>query len=166
MISRSSSVVMEEWRPIEGFPLYEISNLGRIKSFHQSDDGKILACRVNQDGYIETSPLCPGRKTFRVHRLVASAFIPNLENHPEIDHIDGNRSNNIVSNLRWVPPIVNRQNQRLRENNTGEPFISVRYVVRFRGSSIPNMEKNCQTLEQAIKVRDEWMEKHGYEIKS
>jgi len=65
---------------------------------------RILRTRPNHKGY-ETVQI--GGKTKLIHRLVAEAFIPNPENLPEINHIDGNKRNNAVSNLEWVSHLEN-----------------------------------------------------------
>ena len=97
---------MEEiWKDIKGYEeLYQISNFGRIKSFYKK--GKILktSYQYMKYGYIrEKIDLSKNgkKKSLKVHRLVAEAFIPNPENKPQINHIDGNPLNNNVFNLEW-----------------------------------------------------------------
>lgn len=92
---------------------YEVSNLGRIrkKSTH-----KILKCEREEKGYLRFSKtICGKKKHFAIHRLVALAFIPNPENKPQIDHIDCNKSNNCVSNLRWCS---NKENAHWRAEHS------------------------------------------------
>lgn len=95
----------EIWKDIEGFEgLYMVSNLGRIKSldYHRTGEEKILMLSKHTDGYLLVS-LCKNnmKKTFSVHRLVATTFIPNPDNKPHIDHINTIRIDNRVDNLRW-----------------------------------------------------------------
>ena len=90
---------MEEWRPIKDYEnIYEVSNLGRIKSIKTN---KILHnCLHNK--YLVVC-LCKNgcRKSYRVHRLVAEAFLENPENLPYINHKDEIKTNNNVVNLEW-----------------------------------------------------------------
>lgn len=89
---------MEVWKPIVDFETYEVSNIGNIRNIKT---GRILKSK-NREGYraiIISRNHTP--KTFNIHRLVAQAFIPNPNNYPVVNHIDGNRSNNEVSNLEW-----------------------------------------------------------------
>lgn len=100
----------EEWRDIENYEgHYQISNYGRIKSFTK---GKIFIVKPTMDiyGYFETrlSMHCV-KKKFKVHRLVAKAFIPNLENKETVNHIDGCKMNNFVDNLEWLTRAENNQ---------------------------------------------------------
>lgn len=94
-------IVMEIWKDIEGYEdLYEVSDEGRVRN---KKTGRILKPGKDSCGYPQVI-LCKDGTTrsFSVHRLVAKAFIPNPDNKPEVDHIDKNRSNNNVDNLRWV----------------------------------------------------------------
>lgn len=99
---------MEIWKDIPGYVgLYKVSNYGRVKSIK-----KQLVLKICGSGNrYKTVALCNGmRKTFRLHRLVAAAFIPNPDNKPCIDHIDGDRTNNHADNLRWVTVKENQNN--------------------------------------------------------
>lgn len=112
---------MEIWKPIYGFPHYEVSNKGRVRSldrysYHPQGrrliKGKILEGGIDSYGYhIVLLYFSSGgnRWTAKVHRLVAEAFIPNPENKPEVNHKDGNKLNNHVDNLEWVTSSENIQ---------------------------------------------------------
>lgn len=103
----------EEWKDINRFEnLYQISNLGRVKSLPKTveyKDGrvfnykeKIIVPHINSAGYL-TIGLAKDKKKIskQIHRLVAEAFIPNPENKPCIDHINTNRIDNRIENLKW-----------------------------------------------------------------
>lgn len=96
----------EIWKDIEGYEgLYQVSNLGRVKRLKGTymSTERILKPRGNNTGYLQVH-LCKNSKSKfdKVHRLVAQAFIPNPENKPQVNHIDENKTNNMVSNLEWV----------------------------------------------------------------
>ena len=123
----------ECWKPIKDYEgIYEVSNYGRVKSLERviynsgTKNGlytiheKIIKQRINKKryGYCELSLHKNGKeKRFKVHRLVAEAFIPNPNNLPEVNHIDGNKENNHILNLEWVTPSENQKHRHKLGNN-------------------------------------------------
>lgn len=89
----------DTWFKINGYNNYSVSNKGEIRN---DDTGKIKSSRYNKHGYKVIDLYFNGtRETKRVHRLVADAFISNPENKPQVNHKDGNKSNNNINNLEW-----------------------------------------------------------------
>lgn len=94
--------------PIRGFPDYMVSDFGRVYSKRRK---RLLGLRPNHKGYLCTEVnYMKERKTFLVHRLVAFAFLdkPSKE-QTQINHIDGDKSNNCVSNLEWCTQSENKK---------------------------------------------------------
>ena len=88
----------EIWKPIKDFEnIYEISNLGRIRNIQTNTFKKTY---ISEYGYVNVS-LYKNKKHYnkRLSRLLAEAFISNIDNKPTVDHIDRNRQNNNVKNL-------------------------------------------------------------------
>lgn len=103
----------EEWRDIVDFEgLYQVSNLGNVKSFHEKGKkGGNRAFRKDKDGYSVLFLHKNGKLYIKkVHRLVAIAFMPNPHNKPCIDHINTNKNDNRVQNLRWCTIKENAEN--------------------------------------------------------
>jgi hypothetical protein len=101
------------WKQINGYENYEVSEEGQVRNIKT---GKILKAFERQ-GYMRVK-LTKDKKgyTASVHRLIAEAFISNPENKPFIDHIDRNRNNNNILNLRWATSCENAQNQTQVDN--------------------------------------------------
>ena len=104
----------EIWKDIEGYEgLYQVSNLGRIKSLQKwkrasCPDEYILKPSENNCGYYQVMLYRhTKKKKFLIHRIVAQAFVPNPDNLPHINHIDENKTNNCADNLEWCTPRYN-----------------------------------------------------------
>jgi hypothetical protein len=154
---------------IKGFSKYLIYENGDIYSKYYN---KLMSPQKNKYNYLclnlkNDEGKC---KSMRVHRLVALAYIPNLENKREVDHIDQNKTNNHVSNLRWATRSENMQNikQVRRDNTLGEKNIYLKrdkdrisYVFQ---KNIPNQKriyKRFKTLEEAIEYRDNYLQNNN-----
>ena len=144
---------MEEiWKDIEGYEgLYQVSNLGRIKSLHGLSE-KIMKNSNGSGGYQKLS-LTKNKipKNFFVHRLVAQAFIPNPESKPEVNHIDEDKTNNRVDNLNWMTSKENNdwgtRNKRLSINRMGNPKTGRQVKAKFLNGE----EKIYGTIREACR---------------
>ena len=101
----------EEWKPVRNYEgLYEVSNMGRVKSLNYNKTGKerILKGVDSGIGYLKVVLCKDGKvKQCLVHRLVAQAFLENPQNLPMINHKDEVKSNNCVQNLEWCSASYN-----------------------------------------------------------
>jgi hypothetical protein len=122
MDSVSQDFQNEKWVPIYGFEsYYMVSNMGRVKSLDRTHSrgwaksvnkpGKILKPCNNGNGYLYiTLMVNASRKTHSyIHKLVATHFLHNYNKHPEVNHKDGDKSNNNVANLEWISILENRR---------------------------------------------------------
>jgi hypothetical protein len=104
---------MEEiYKNIKGHENYSVSNFGNVRN---NKNGNILKAPLDKYGY---QRLRINGKMFRVHRLVAETFIPNQDNKKCVDHIDNDRTNNNVNNLRFVTHQENSFNKSISKNNS------------------------------------------------
>lgn len=110
------SIVKKPWRQVKGYPNYEVHFLGLVRS---KNTGNVMvpweSRRRGGETDMRVSLYTKGKKkNFRVHRLVASAFIPNPLKLPEVDHKNGFSHYNYVGNLEWVSSSENQRRKRLR----------------------------------------------------
>jgi hypothetical protein len=138
---------MEEiWKPIENYENYHISNLGRVKNINTN---KIMKLN-SKGGYLGVSLVNDlNRKNFKIHRLVALAFIPNPENKSDVNHIDKNKHNNNISNLEW--------NTRAENNRHGKLNV---IITTNKNKPINRIDKNTNELLEkyvSIETAAEWV---------
>lgn len=124
--------LIEEWRDIKSYEgLYQVSNLGRIKSLNYRRSGKegILRSSINSKGYLTVSL---GNKTFSVHQLVAESFLNHtIDKYTMVvNHIDGNKLNNNINNLESVSHRSNCSSEKCFRKN------SKNYTSEFDGVSL------------------------------
>ena len=150
----------EIWKPIKENPVYLVSNYGRVKTIDHP-----VWCKVNNSYSIRKGILCKlsnknSKKYWRVnvqinnkqhelavHRLVATAFIPNPNNLPQVNHIDGDKNNNHVSNLEWCDNDYNMKHA--IEHN----LIN---TIEHRKQSSLNCWMRKLTEEQILFIREEY----------
>ncbi len=159
---------MEEWKKIENFPNYEVSNLGNVRSIRGiikgglDTDGYRQIHLYNRDGggYKGT-----GRYTRKIYRLVLEAFGNKPNGKTQIDHINRNKEDDRLENLRWVTSQENNCNR-------GKPLDMIginwnkknsTYMVRiYNGRRNPQIYLGCRkTIEEARMLRDEGLNKYN-----
>ena len=146
------NICMEIWKDIEGFPKYQVSSLGRVRSFARGKERMLVLC-INPDGYYYCG-LNHVSKT--IHRLVALAFIPNPDNKPTVDHINRNPLDNRVENLRWATQSEQTINTRDREHSTPYRNIITRHIVKITRDG-KQTTKSFKTLDDALVWRNKML---------
>ena len=151
---------MEEYRDIDDFPNYQVSNLGNVRN---KTRGNVLKPRPVKKAYdyicyeVSITHTDGKQRHGKIHRLVANAFIPKVEGKLQIDHIDRNSANNNVNNLRWCNRSENNFNTNTRrDNKIGEKNI---YQTKQRPNlfyvkKVGYKTKSFDTLEEAIEYRN------------
>lgn len=133
----------EIWKDIIGYEgLYQISNLGNIKTFNWRNTGKtaILKLCKNKNGYLGTALTKNGKlKSVEIHRLLALHFLPNTENKKQVNHINGIKADNNISNLEWLTQKENIQhafktglNKGLKGEKNGRCKLTNIQVIKIR----------------------------------
>ena len=156
----------EIWMDIPHYEgLYQVSNMGRVKALprerinhsggHWIQPEKIMAITINKDGYhcVSLTNANHNRKTERVHRLVALAFIDNPEGKPEVNHINCIRGDNRVENLEWVTHKENnkytsecghKSNKKIQCIETGQIFNTSTEAASVDGGDCGDIRKSAR----------------------
>lgn len=151
----------EEWRKIDDAPLYSVSNLGRVKAeacekWHSKRKTLIfypakIISQGNNNGYLVVTLINDKgkRKTYRVNRLVANAFLPNPQNLPDVCHLNEDSFDNRLVNLKWSThkENVNGSLRKMRISKAkgthvkcdGHEFMSIRKAAKFYDNSVTEM---------------------------
>ena len=143
----------EIWKPVLGSEVYQVSNLGRVKSFYHKKDGFLLKGYIDRLGYVIIYLGCNIKKYVKAHRVVATAFIPNPNNYPQVNHKNGVKTDNKASNLEWCTPKHNINHaislgliNQIGENNpkcklTFDQVINIRQLYLSGGYSFRKLGK-------------------------
>ena len=149
----------ESWKSIPGYEAYDVSDRGNVRR-----NGRVLKLGTDKDGYHRINLYNNNiKKTLKMHRLVAEAFIPNPENKPTVDHINHVRSDNRVENLRWATHSEQKLYSPSPIGVSGHRHISKYrkgWRVQIKRNTIYIYNKYCPTLEEAIEARDQFLESH------
>ena len=114
--------IIEEFRMVQGFMDYKVSNMGRVLNVKTK---RILKACVNSHGYSNVVLCQNGKKhNYKIHRLVAREFLDNPNNKKCVDHINHDRTDNHVWNLRWCSHSDNNRNV-TKQQNTSSMYLGV-----------------------------------------
>ena len=139
------------WREIEGYAgLYEVSDAGEVASlrFNHSNKRRIIKQSRNTNGYMIVKLYKHGaKKTVRVHRLVAMAFIKKPNGKNQVNHKDGDKTNNSVKNLEWVDNSENQLHsfQKLGNSYSGQG-ISVKIADKTTGKIYSSISETARAI--------------------
>lgn len=145
----------EQWKDIKNYEgLYQVSNFGRVKSLPRTNKKRKIKKEIikvftkSPNGYLKAGLSKEGKtKYYFVHRLVAEAFIPNLENKPCVNHKDCNKKNNNLSNLEWV---THEENNSYKNHNLKRNISSVIYYLKKDYCNEKNIIKLANELKEKI----------------
>jgi hypothetical protein len=168
-------MIEEVWKSVKGFEAcYEISNLGNVKSLDRHvlistgsrfQKGRTISQRINNCGYVSVRLSKNGyTKTCFIHRLLAEAFLSNPDELPMVNHIDGNKLNNLIENLEWCSHSQNIQHaydNGMIDSNKGKNHYKACLLVSSTGElfytikqAAENAEMNYNTVRHRLRTSE------------
>lgn len=139
-MNKLDSFIREVWEDIDFTNgMYKASSKGRIKSTGKNKtQNKVLKDLITKKGYSE---VCMCGKRYRTHRIIAQVFIPNPNNLPQVNHIDGNKLNNCIDNLEWCTNEYNHKHKcehglNISPENSGRPKRKVEKINMYTNKVI------------------------------
>ena len=146
----------EQWVEIEGCSEYYISNYGNVKNLNKGRISTHLKPTVD-NGYLSVTltPLTEDRKVTRVHRLVANHFVPNPDNLPVVNHINGRKSDNSIENLEWVTQTENLIHAYINNLITDKRQLSLAVLNDDYDLIADNMDKITALRERLVSIKEE-----------
>lgn len=150
---------MEYWKQIEGYPHLLVSRTGQVWT---TTYNRLLKPHISNRGYLRIG-LNKDKviKTVGVHRLVAEAFIPNPDNLPQVDHIDGNKLNNTVENLQWISPSDNTKKACKGIIRRAKPIVCIETGKVYKTIKEANRELHIPEAVISAIIRGEFPAYHG-----
>ena len=147
----------EIWVDIKGYEgLYQVSNKGRVKKIYKNGKIRILKTRLDNNGYLCVTLSKNNKpKIFKMHRLIATHFIPNPDNKPCVDHINTIRTDNRIENLRWVTKKENSNNI-LSKKNYSEARIGFKHSDETKeklSKAHKGRPKSKESVDKMIKTK-------------
>lgn len=169
--------MQEIWRDVIGYEgLYQVSNKGRVKCIQGKYNGHLMSViKHTGDYFVVSLRKNKNRKQFKIHRLVAQAFIPNPDNLPQINHKDEDKANNSVENLEWCTAKYNvnygtrgkRSGNKIKQRISTESEFAARWrnQARINGAKTTSKKVLCVELDKifnTLREAGDFIEKNNY----
>jgi hypothetical protein len=150
-----------EWRQLRDTTYY-ISNTGEVRN----KDGIHLSKKM-RNGYLSVAIYTNKKIQLNIHRILAETFIDNPHNYPMVDHINNNKLDNRIENLRWCDSSLNNRNRKAN-NNTGKKYITfnekmISKPYRLNFNNVNGLSFSCyyKTIDEAVQIRNNLIQIHN-----
>ena len=151
---------MEYWKQVKDYPHLLVSRTGKVwTTTYNRELGQFLTNR----GYLVVK-LCKNKtvRTIHVHRIVAEAFIPNPDNLPTVDHIDGNKLNNNVENLQWLSQSDNCRKSSKNASKPNKPIFCVETGNVYKSKAEAARKLRIPSAVMSSLLKGEFPSYHGF----
>lgn len=146
-LTKDILIMKKLFKPVKDFEhIYHISNTGILKNIKT---GRILNGEIHYSGYVRCNlidKINNKKRRTTIHRLVAETFLNNPNNLPVVDHIDRNRANNRVTNLRWVSESTNHENVNRKNRTTKAKSVIAINLLNNKKKKFKSLNSACNEL--------------------